>query len=66
MEILRASGAKPDFVKAARILTCEGCGAHKPRAQTAKVSYEGAVGVDMLEVKDAASCPWLIKAHVFT
>ena len=31
LEILRASGAKAEFLKAARIHRCEGCDAHKPK-----------------------------------
>ena len=38
LEILRASGAKPEFLRAAKFLRCEGCDAHRPKAQTSKVT----------------------------
>ena len=59
VQILRASGAKPDYIKAARTLRCEGCDSVQPKPQTQKVtlprslSFNDAVGVDIFEVKDA-------------
>ena len=70
LEILRASGAKPEFLKAARILRCEGCDAHKPKAQTSKVAlprtyeFNRAVGVDIFEVKDANNVRYSILSIV--
>ena len=58
LEILRASGAKSEFLKAARTLRCEGCDAHKPKPQTQKVGmprtfeFNNTIGVDIFEVKD--------------
>ena len=59
VQILRALGAKPDYIKAARTLRCEGCDSVQPKPQTQKVtlprslSFNDAVGVDIFEVKDA-------------
>ena len=59
VQILRASGAKPDYIKAARTLRCEGCDSVQPKPQTQKVtlprslSFNDAVGVNIFEVKDA-------------
>ena len=59
VQILRASGAKAGFIKAARTLRCEGCDAVHPNPQTQKVtlprslSFNDSVGVDIFEVKDA-------------
>jgi len=38
VQILRASNAKADFIKAARTLRCEGCDAVHPKPQTQKVT----------------------------
>ena len=59
VQILRASNAEADFIKAARTLRCEGCDAVHPKPQTQKVtlprslSFNDSVGVDIFEVKDA-------------
>ena len=59
VEILRASGAKPEYVQAARTMRCGGCDTHRPKAQTSKSalprSYEFNVslGIDIFEVKDS-------------
>ena len=59
MEILRASGAKPEYVQAARTMRCDGCDAHKQKAQTSKSAlprsygFNISLGIDIFEVKDS-------------
>ena len=70
LEILRASGAKPEFLRAAKFLRCEGCDAHRPKAQTSKVTlprtyeFNRTVGVDIFEVKDADNTRYSILSMV--
>ena len=59
VEILRASGAKPEYVQAARTMRCDGCDAHKQKAQTSKSAlprsygFNISLGIDIFEVKDS-------------
>ena len=70
LEILRASGAKPEFLRAAKFLRCEGCDAHRPKAQTSKVTlprtyeFNRTVGVDIFEVKDVDNTRYSILSMV--
>ena len=70
LEILRASGAKPEFLRAAKFLRCEGCDAHRPKAQTSKVAlprtyeFNRTVGVDIFEVKDVDNTRYSILSMV--
>ena len=59
-EILRASGAPPEYIKASRLVRCQGCEHEQPKPQTSKVSmprslqFNESVGLDIFEVKDAS------------
>ena len=70
MEILRASGAKPDLIQAARLMRCQGCEHERPKPQTSKVTlprtsqFNESVGIDIFEVKDKAGVRYSILSFI--
>ena len=70
VEILRASGAKPDLIQAARLMRCQGCEHERPKPQTSKVTlprtsqFNESVGIDIFEVKDKAGVRYSILSFI--
>ena len=70
VEILRASGAKPDLIQAARLMRCQGCEHERPKPQTSKVTlprtsqFNESVGIDIFEVKDKAGVRYSIFSFI--
>ena len=58
-EILRASGSRAEYFKAAKLIRCDGCEHEKPKPQTSKSTllrtYKSnqSIGIDIFEIKDS-------------
>ena len=55
-EILRASGSRAEYFKAAKLIRCDGCEHEKPKPQehiAEDIQFNQSIGIDIFEIKDS-------------